>query len=161
MGQWELKYRNSNQNQRTFQITRMDSMMDLYYLDQNGLKTYIEVIWKAGSDCIETNTFGSNQIKLQEYGFGEQTVSINKSAAELANSVVKEFASGKKFVVGSLGPTGYLPSSNDPDLGNVPLNEIIDAFDMQAQGLILGGVDVLLIETSQDILDKTGHNRII
>jgi 5-methyltetrahydrofolate--homocysteine methyltransferase len=107
----------------------------------------------AGSDCIETNTFGSNQIKLQEYGFGEQTVSINKAAAELANRVIKEFANGKKFVVGSMGPTGYLPSSNDPDLGNVPLNTIIDAFDMQAQGLILGGVDVLLIETSQDILE--------
>ena len=107
----------------------------------------------AGSDCIETNTFGSNQIKLQEYGFGEQTVSINKTAAELANSVVKEFANGKKFVIGSMGPTGYLPSSNDPDLGNVPLNIIIDAFDMQGQGLILGGVDVLLIETSQDILE--------
>jgi len=107
----------------------------------------------AGSDCIETNTFGSNQIKLQEYGFGEQTVSINKAAAELANSVIKEFANEKKFVVGSMGPTGYLPSSNDPDLGNVPLNIVIDAFDMQAQGLILGGVDVLLIETSQDILE--------
>lgn len=107
----------------------------------------------AGSDCIETNTFGSNQIKLQEYGFGEQTVSINKAAAELANSVVNEFANGKKFVVGSMGPTGYLPSSNDPDLGNVPLNIIIDAFDMQAQGLLLGGVDVILIETSQDILE--------
>lgn len=116
---------------------------------ENIHRSYLE----AGSDCIETNTFGSNQIKLQEYGFGEQTVSINKSAAELANSVVKEFASGKKFVVGSMGPTGYLPSSNDLDLGNVPLNEIIDAFDMQAQGLILGGVDVLLIETSQDILE--------
>ncbi|HXV88792.1 MAG TPA: homocysteine S-methyltransferase family protein [Nitrososphaeraceae archaeon] len=116
---------------------------------ENIHRSYLE----AGSDCIETNTFGSNQIKLQEYGFGEQTVSINKSAAELANSVVKEFANRKKFVVGSMGPTGYLPSSNDPDLGNVPLNKIIDAFDMQAQGLILGGVEVLLIETSQDILE--------
>ena len=116
---------------------------------QNIHRSYLE----AGSDCIETNTFGSSQIKLQEYGFGEQTLSINKSAAELANSVVKEFANGKKFVVGSMGPTGYLPSSNDPDLGNVPLDTIIDAFDMQAQGLILGGVDVLLIETSQDILE--------
>jgi 5-methyltetrahydrofolate--homocysteine methyltransferase len=116
---------------------------------ENIHRSYLE----AGSDCIETNTFGSNQIKLQEYGFGEQTVSINKSAAELANSVVKEFANGKKFVVGSMGPTGYLPSSNDPDLGNVALNTIIDAFDLQAQGLILGGVDVLLIETSQDILE--------
>jgi 5-methyltetrahydrofolate--homocysteine methyltransferase len=112
-------------------------------------RSYLE----AGSDCIETNTFGSNQIKLQEYGFGEQTVSINKSAAELARSVIKEFGKGEKFVVGSMGPTGYLPSSNDPDLGNVPLNTIIEAFELQAQGLIQGGVDVLLIETSQDILE--------
>jgi 5-methyltetrahydrofolate--homocysteine methyltransferase len=108
---------------------------------------------EAGSDCIETNTFGSNQIKLQEYGFGNETVSINKSAAELAIRVVKEYANGKKYVVGSMGPTGYLPSSNDPDLGNVSLNTIAEAFDLQAQGLILGGVDVLLIETSQDILE--------
>jgi 5-methyltetrahydrofolate--homocysteine methyltransferase len=112
-------------------------------------RSYLE----AGSDCIETNTFGSNQIKLQEYGFGEKTVSINKLAAEVANNVTKEFANGKKYVVGSMGPTGYLPSSNDPDLGNIKLNTIIDAFDLQAEGLILGGVDVLLIETSQDILE--------
>jgi len=112
-------------------------------------RSYLE----AGSDCIETNTFGSNQIKLQEYGFGEKTVSINKLAAEVANNVTKEFANEKKYVVGSMGPTGYLPSSNDPDLGNIKLNIIVEAFDLQAQGLILGGVDVLLIETSQDILE--------
>jgi 5-methyltetrahydrofolate--homocysteine methyltransferase len=112
-------------------------------------RSYLE----AGSDCIETNTFGSNQIKLQEYGFGEKTVSINRLAAEVANNVTKEFANEKKYVVGSMGPTGYLPSSNDPDLGNIKLNTIIEAFDLQAQGLILGGVDVLLIETSQDILE--------
>lgn len=116
---------------------------------ENIHRRYLE----AGSDCIETNTFGSNQIKLQEYGFGEETVSINKSAAKLANRVVEKFANGKKYVVGSMGPTGYLPSSNDPDLGNISLNKITDAFDLQAQGLILGGVDVLLIETSQDILE--------
>jgi 5-methyltetrahydrofolate--homocysteine methyltransferase len=116
---------------------------------ENIHRSYLE----AGSDCIETNTFGSNQIKLQEYGFGDETVSINKSAAELANRVVKEFANEKKYVVGSMGPTGYLPSSNDPDLGNISLNIITDAFDLQAQGLILGGADVLLIETSQDILE--------
>lgn len=116
---------------------------------ENIHRSYLE----AGSDCIETNTFGSNQIKLQEYGFGEETVSINKSAAKLANRVVEKFANGKKYVVGSMGPTGYLPSSNDPDLGNINLNNITDAFDLQAQGLLLGGVDVLLIETSQDILE--------
>lgn len=116
---------------------------------ENIHRSYLE----AGSDCIETNTFGSNQIKLQEYGFGEETVSINKSAAKLANGVVEKFANGKKYVVGSMGPTGYLPSSNDPDLGNISLNKITDAFDLQAQGLLLGGVDVILIETSQDILE--------
>jgi len=108
---------------------------------------------QAGSDCVETNTFGSNQIKLQEYGFGEETISINRTAAELAKRIVKKFSNEKKYVVGSMGPTGYLPSSNDPDLGNISLNKITEAFDLQAQGLILGGVDALLIETSQDILE--------
>jgi 5-methyltetrahydrofolate--homocysteine methyltransferase len=108
---------------------------------------------QAGADCIETNTFGSNQIKLQEYGFGEKTIPINRTAAELARRAVMKFSNEKKYVVGSMGPTGYLPSSNDPDLGNISLDNITDAFDLQAQGLILGGVDVLLIETSQDILE--------
>jgi 5-methyltetrahydrofolate--homocysteine methyltransferase len=116
---------------------------------ENIHRSYLE----AGSDCIETNTFGSNRIKLQEYGFGDETVTINKSAAELANRVVNEFAGEKKYVVGTMGPTGYLPSSNDPDLGNISLNTITEAFDLQARGLILGGVDFLLIETSQDILE--------
>jgi len=107
----------------------------------------------AGSDCVETNTFGSNQIKLQEYGLGEETISINRTAAELAKRTVKKFSNENKYVVGSMGPTGYLPSSNDPDLGNISLDKITEAFELQAQGLILGGVDVLLIETSQDILE--------
>ncbi|TLX68707.1 MAG: methionine synthase [Thaumarchaeota archaeon] len=116
---------------------------------ENIHRSYLE----AGSDCIETNTFGSNQIKLQEYGFGEKTVSINTLAAELANRVVKKFSNEKKYVIGSMGPTGYLPSSNDPDLGNINLNTIVHAFDLQAEGLISGAVDALLIETSQDILE--------
>jgi len=116
---------------------------------ENIHRSYLE----AGSDCIETNTFGSNQIKLQEYGFAEKTVSINKLAAELANRVVKKFSNEKKYVIGSMGPTGYLPSSNDPDLGNINLDTIVDAFDLQAEGLISGAVDALLIETSQDILE--------
>jgi 5-methyltetrahydrofolate--homocysteine methyltransferase len=64
-----------------------------------------------------------------------------------------------------MGPTGYLPSSNDPDLGQIPLDEILEAFELQAEGLILGGVDALLIETSQDILEvklviEACHNAI-
>jgi len=107
----------------------------------------------AGADCIETNSFGSNKIKLDEYGFGNQTVEFNKKIAQLASEVCSEYSDKPRYVIGSMGPSGYLPSSNDPDLGQKPLDEIRKAFELQAEGLILGGVDALLIETSQDILE--------
>ena len=118
---------------------------------------------ESGSDCVETNTFGSNKIKLDEYGFGDSTVELNQKNAELARSVCDEFSDRQRFVVGSMGPTGYLPSSNDPDLGQIPLSEIREAFELQAEGLILGTADALLIETSQDILEvklaiEASHN---
>lgn len=117
-------------------------------------KNYLD----AGSDCIETNSFGSNKIKLDEYGFGDQTVDFNKKIAQLAVEVCSEYTDKPRYVIGSMGPSGYLPSSNDPDLGQKPLSEIRNAFELQAEGLILGGVDALLIETSQDILEvKTCH----
>lgn len=106
---------------------------------------------QAGADCIETNTFGSNRLKLDEYGYGGMTVEFNRKAAGLARKVADEFEN--RYVIGSMGPTGFLPSSNDPDLGQRPLSEIREAFALQAEGLILGGVDALLIETSQDILE--------
>jgi 5-methyltetrahydrofolate--homocysteine methyltransferase len=107
----------------------------------------------AGADCIETNTFGSNRFKLAEYDYGDKTVEFNKKATELATEVCDEFKDKPRYVIGSIGPTGYLPSSNDPDLGQKPLDEIREAFMLHAEGLILGGVDALLIETSQDILE--------
>ncbi|MEO9320646.1 MAG: homocysteine S-methyltransferase family protein [Nitrososphaera sp.] len=106
----------------------------------------------AGADCIETNTFGSNKLKLDEYGYGGQTVEFNRRAAELARKSCSEFDK-PRYVIGSMGPSGFLPSSNDPDLGQKPLDEIQEAFSLQAEGLILGGADALLIETSQDILE--------
>lgn len=112
-------------------------------------RNYLE----AGADCIETNSFGSNKLKLEEYGYGDKTVEINKKIAELAVSVASEFSDKPRYVIGSMGPTGFLPSSNDPDLGQIPLEEIKKAYELQAEGLILGGVDALLIETSQDILE--------
>jgi 5-methyltetrahydrofolate--homocysteine methyltransferase len=108
---------------------------------------------QAGADCIETNTFGSNKLKLDEYGYGDKTVEFNKKIAQLAVDVCNEFTDKPRYVVGSMGPTGYLPSSNDPSLGQIPLEEIRNAYALQAEGLILGGVDALLIETSQDILE--------
>jgi len=108
---------------------------------------------KAGADCIETNTFGSNKLKLEEYGYGDKTVDFNKKAAQLAREVCNEFNDRPRYVIGSMGPTGYLPSSNDPDLGQKPLEDLQEALMLQAKGLILGDVDALLIETSQDILE--------
>jgi 5-methyltetrahydrofolate--homocysteine methyltransferase len=112
-------------------------------------KTYLD----AGADCIETNSFGSNKIKLDEYGFGDQTVEFNKKIAQLASEVCSEYTDKPRYVIGSMGPSGFLPSSNDPDLGQKSLDEIREAFELQAEGLILGDVDALLIETSQDILE--------
>ena len=107
----------------------------------------------AGSDCIETNSFGSNKIKLDEYGFGDQTIDFNKKIAQLATEISNEYSDKPRYVIGSMGPSGFLPSSNDPDLGKKSLDEIREAFELQVEGLILGGVDALLIETSQDILE--------
>ncbi len=108
---------------------------------------------KAGADCIETNTFGSTKLKREEYGYGEKTVEWNKKIAQLAVEITREFTDKPRYVIGTMGPSGFLPSSNDPSLGQKPLNEIREAYELQAEGLILGGVDALLIETSQDILE--------
>ncbi|MFL6474139.1 MAG: homocysteine S-methyltransferase family protein [Nitrososphaera sp.] len=112
-------------------------------------RSYLE----AGADCIETNTFGSNKFKLAEYGYGDKTIEFNTKAVILAKEVTAEFNDKPRYVIGSMGPSGYLPSSNDPTLGEISLEDIKEAFVLQAEGLILGGVDALLIETSQDILE--------
>ncbi len=106
----------------------------------------------AGCDCIETNTFGSNKLKLDEFEEGDKTLEFNIQGAKLAKQACIELGT-KTYIIGSMGPTGFLPSSNDPDLGGISLDEIEDAFFIQAQGLISGGCDVLLIETGQDVLE--------
>ena len=105
----------------------------------------------AGADCIETNTFGSNSLKLAEYGMEDSTYHINKTAAELARESTIPFTD--KYVVGTMGPTGFMPSSTDESLGKIGLDVIEDAFRVQAEGLSDGGVDALLIETGNDILE--------
>ena len=109
----------------------------------------------VGVDVIETDTFRSNRITLKEYGLGNQVIEINRTAAELARSLADEYSlkGQPRFVAGSIGPTGKLPSMDDPELSDVTFDELSDVFREQAEGLILGGVDLLLIETSQDILE--------
>ncbi len=110
---------------------------------------------EAGVDVIETCTFRSNRITLAEYKLADRTREINLAAARLARKLADEFSTSghPRFVAGSMGPSGKLPSMNDPELSNVTFDELAEVFGEQAAGLIDGGVDLLLIETSQDILE--------
>lgn len=115
-------------------------------------RSFLEV----GVDVLETDTFRSNWITLTEYGLQDRVIEINKKAAELAKYIADEFTKithQKRFVAGSIGPSGKLPSMEDPELSNIQFDELVAVFQEQAKGLITGGVDVLLIETSQDILE--------
>ncbi|MEI2701691.1 MAG: homocysteine S-methyltransferase family protein [Baekduia sp.] len=103
----------------------------------------------AGAEVVETDTFQASRIKLDEWGLGEHTFEINQRAAEIARAAVGE----ELFVAGSIGPTGHLPASDDPTLGAITFAELVEVFTEQAQGLVRGGVDLLIIETAQDILE--------
>lgn len=114
-------------------------------------RSFLEV----GVDVLETDTFRSNRLTLSEYGLGEQVLEINRAAAALARRLADEYSTPEqpRFVAGSIGPTGKLPSADDPTLSDVSYEELAEIFSEQAQGLIAGGADLLLIETSQDILE--------
>jgi 5-methyltetrahydrofolate--homocysteine methyltransferase len=110
---------------------------------------------QAGVDVIETNTFRSNRITLAEYGLADHTVGINARGAEIARKVADEFSTEEhpRFVAGSVGPTGKLPSLNDPEMSDILFEDLVEIFKEQGEGLLKGGVDLFLIETSQDILE--------
>ncbi len=114
-------------------------------------RSFLEV----GVDVIETNTFRSNRITLAEYGLQSRVLEINRTAAALARRVADEYSTPNhpRFVAGSIGPSGKLPSMDDPELSDVTFEDLAEVFREQARGLIEGGVDLLLIETSQDILE--------
>jgi 5-methyltetrahydrofolate--homocysteine methyltransferase len=103
----------------------------------------------AGAEVIETDTFQGSRLKLGEWGLADYTVEINTKAAEIARKAAGEH----RFVAGSIGPTGYLPASEDPSLGQIRFAELVEVFTEQAEGLIDGGADLLIIETAQDILE--------
>jgi 5-methyltetrahydrofolate--homocysteine methyltransferase len=109
----------------------------------------------AGADVVETDTFTGTRLKLDDYQLGHRTHEINRAAARLAREAADEFSSPERprFVAGSMGPTGMLPSSDDPSLGKITYQQLAELFREQAYALIEGGVDVLVIETSQDILE--------
>ena len=104
---------------------------------------------EAGAEVVETDTFQGSRLKLEEWGLGEHTPEINRKAAEIA----REAAGEERFVAGSIGPTGHLPASDDPTLGKITFRELFEVFTEQAQGLVEGGADLIIIETAQDILE--------
>ncbi len=103
----------------------------------------------VGCDGVLSNTFGANKIVLGDFGISEKTYALNKTATEIARSACDEFSKpGRpRFVLGSMGPGTKLPT-----LGHATWDELVDSYTEQVRGLLDGGVDALLIETCQDIL---------
>ncbi len=103
---------------------------------------------EAGSDIIETNTFGSTPLVLGEYGLSDKAHLISKTAAAIARKAAQKYSTSEKprFVAGSVGPTTKAITVT----GGVTFKELIQNFDIQAMGLIEGGIDLFLVETAQD-----------
>ncbi len=115
-----------------------------------------QAYFDAGADVIETNSFQASRTRLEEWGLGERTVELNRAAAAAGRRVadrVQAEDGRPRFVAGSMGPSGFLPSSEDPDLGRLSLLELQSSFRDQAQGLLEGGADLLILETCQDMLE--------
>src|SRR4029079_2044395 len=109
----------------------------------------------VGCDVVETCTFQSTPHRLREWGLEEKTRDLNVQAARLARAACDKYATPDRprFVAGSIGPTGMLPSSSDPALSNITFEALAETYYWQAKYLVEGGVDVLLVETAQDILE--------
>jgi len=104
---------------------------------------------ESGSEAIETNTFGANWANLAEYNIEDRIYELALAGAKLAREIADEYATAEKprWVLGSVGPGTKLPS-----LGHAPYAQLRDAYQQQAEGLLTGGVDAVLVETAQDLL---------
>lgn len=120
---------------------------------ENIHRQYLE----AGSDIIETDTFNANVVSMEEFELAEHTYAINKAAAEIAKRATEDFSTPDKprFVAGSIGPTKVQLSLNPDEPGVRPTNfdDMVASYTEQVRGLIDGGVDLLLPETSFDTLN--------
>ncbi|RLL65926.1 methionine synthase [Streptomyces sp. Z26] len=120
-------------------VTRPDIVASVH-------RAYFEV----GVDCVETNTFGANFAALAEYDIPERIHELSESGVRIAREVADEFTAGDgrtRWVLGSMGPGTKLPT-----LGHAPYTTLRDAYQQNAEGMIVGGADALLVETTQDLL---------
>lgn len=109
-----------------------------------------EEYFAVGVDCVETNTFGTNFAALSEYDIPERNFELSEAGARIAREVADEFTEKtgqQRWVLGSMGPGTKLPT-----LGHAPYTTLRDAYQINAEGMIAGGADALLVETTQDLL---------
>ncbi|RFU87041.1 methionine synthase [Streptomyces triticagri] len=109
-----------------------------------------EEYFAVGVDCVETNTFGANFAALAEYDIPERIHELSESGVRIAREVADEFTAStgqQRWVLGSMGPGTKLPT-----LGHAPYGKLRDAYQQNAEGMIAGGADALLVETTQDLL---------
>jgi 5-methyltetrahydrofolate--homocysteine methyltransferase len=135
-------------NNELLQLTKPEVITEIH-------EQYLE----AGSDIIETNTFGATTVAQDDYGLGALAREMNVAAAKLARAACDKFSSADKprFVAGALGPTpktaSISPDVNDPAARNVTFDELKTAYYEQASGLLEGGCDLFLVETIFDTLN--------
>ncbi len=115
------------------------------------IKAIHEAYLEAGSDIISTNTFGATSLVLDEYDLGRLALELNIESAKIAKSAAEKFSTPEKprFVAGAMGPTTKTLSVT----GGTTFDTLVENYEEQARGLIIGGADLLLLETSQDMLN--------
>ncbi|WP_438294721.1 methionine synthase [Streptomyces sp. HUAS TT7] len=109
-----------------------------------------EAYFSVGVDCVETNTFGANHTAMSEYDIPERVHELSQAGARIAREVADEFTAStgqQRWVLGSIGPGTKLPT-----LGHIGYPTLRDGFQANAEGLIAGGADALIVETTQDLL---------
>ncbi|MFI5641699.1 methionine synthase [Streptomyces goshikiensis] len=114
------------------------------------VRTVHEAYFSVGVDCVETNTFGANFAALAEYDIAERNFELSEAGARIAREAADEFTAAtgqQRWVLGSMGPGTKLPT-----LGHIDYATIRDAYQANAEGLLTGGADALLVETTQDLL---------
>ena len=131
-------YQNYEGCNEVLNVTRPDIIKSIH-------ARYLE----AGSEAIETNTFGANWANLAEYGIEDRIEELAEAGARVAREIADQYTTDAKprWVLGSVGPGTKLPS-----LGHAPYALLRDAYHTQTRGMLNGGVDAVLVETAQDLL---------
>ena len=132
-------------NNDLLSITRADIIKDIH-------KGYID----SGADIIQTNTFSSTSIAMEDYALQDLVYELNFESAKIAREVTDKF-DNKKYVAGSIGPTNKTasmsPDVNDPGFRAITFDELVESYKEQIKGLVDGGSDILLVETVFDTLN--------